>query len=322
MAHNHITQITMTHLFKHSLVIIAAILLIACGSNNSGAKAQEQIQKQFPMLSLSSQKSIVNDLSKAMNDLANASIPFGGDTETVWAASQVDSLHNVITGTDRPFLEQMTSIYEMTGLVSYGLNYRQSIFGLYVCPDEAGYAYHSMNVCDSLVNNVAKTGFKDIMAIADLSGHAYYYTQLYMFIHCKLNDVEEYNAADVGRPLYNLEMLRFLKDMDFYSDNELIKMYFLLDVVSFFKTYCDLTTLFCPNEEQWKANGEEIIEIATYFDKMAAPVMKIIGSETPQKLEMTDEEFEVFMLKSTEYKVSMLQMITKGMKVIAEKMNL
>ena len=143
-----------------------------------------------------------------------------------------------------------------------------------------------------------------------------------MFIHCKLNDVEEYNAADVGRPLYNLAMLRFLKDMDFYSDNEIIKMYFLLDVVSFFKTYCDLTTLFCPNEEQWKANGEEIIEIATYFDKMAAPVMNIIGSETPQKLEMTDEEFEVFMLKSTEYKVSMLQMITKGMKVIAEKMNL
>lgn len=297
---------------RHTLITLAITFLLACGGNYSEVKAQDNVQNQFPMLSLSSQKSIVNDLSKALNDLAEASIPFGGDTETIWAVSQVDSLNNVITSTDRPFLEQMTSIYEMTGLISYGLNYQPSVYGLYVCPDEANHAFHSMSVCDSLVNNVAKTGFKDIMAVADLSGHAYYYTQLYLLMVSRLNGDDEYNDADVGRPLYNLGLMRYLKEMDTFSDDELIKMHFIIDAVSFFKAYCDLTNAFCPSEEQWRANGEKIYEIALYFDEMSAPVM----SGTPDKLEMTDEEFEAFMLKTTAYKVSMLQMLTNGMNTI------
>ena len=64
----------------------------------------------------------------------------------------------------------------------------------------------------------------------------------------------------------------------------------------------EMTGLICPSEEQWRANGEKIYEIALYFDKMSAPVM----SSIPDKLEMTDEEFEAFML----------QMLTNGMNTI------
>lgn len=200
--------------------------------------------------------------------LAEASIPIGGDTETSWAASVVDSLHNVITKQDLPFLEKMTRIYEMNGLFAYGMNYAISIYGLYVCPEEAGFAYHSMPVCDSLVNKAASSGYNDIMEIADLSAHTYFYNQFYLTILNKLNQNDDFNDRDLGFPLQALGMLRDVKSRGKYSDSDLIKMFFALDAVSFFKTFCPLTVNFAYTEEQYNLNRTKIVEYATYICKL------------------------------------------------------
>lgn len=291
----------MKHFLTLLFILTASLGVIHCTPKTENA---------FPLLDEGTQKSIIQDLSIALNKMAEASIPIGGDTETSWAASVVDSLHNVITEQDLPFLEKMTRIYEMNGLFAYGMNYAISIYGLYVCPEEAGFAYHSMPVCDSLVNKAASSGYNDIMEIADLSAHTYFYNQLYLTILNKLNQNDDFNDRDLGFPLQALGMLRDVKSRGKYSDSDLIKMFFALDAVSFFKTFCPLTVNFTYTEEQYNLNRTKIVEYATYIDSVSSKAFNVVYSETDEPLEISDKEFEEFMIKTTAIKVDMMNLLT------------
>ena len=85
-------------------VIFCSLFFLQCATN---------AQNPFPLLSEKTQETIVTDLSTALNELAQASIPVGGDDETYWAASMVDSLYKVVTVKNRPFLEQIATIHHM-----------------------------------------------------------------------------------------------------------------------------------------------------------------------------------------------------------------
>ena len=276
-------------------------------------------EDSFPLIKKENQLTIVRDLSSTLYEMAQASLPIGGDTETSWAISEVGKLHQDITTKKLPFLQQMTMIYEMIGYFSYGMNYAISNFGLYSCPTESNHALHSMQVCDSLVNNVKKSGYKDIMTVADLAGHSYYYTQLYLYIFNKVNGNDEYRDRDFQYPLKNLGLLRHVHENRVFSENDFLKAYFILDAVCFFKTFCSLSSWFSSSEEQYNNNRSKIIEYATYLDQISTPVFKTIYADDKGFLTMTDEEFESFMLKSAEMKVDIMQMITEGMKQITQK---
>lgn len=62
---------------------------------------------------------------------------------------------------------------------------------------------------------------------------------------------------------------------------------------------------------------KKIIEYATYLDKVSTPVFDAIYTGEKTSLTMTDEEFEKFMLGSTEMKVGIMNMITESMIQIA-----
>ena len=54
-------------------VLLCALMSVQCVSN---------AQNAFPILTQKAQKTIITDLSSALNDMAQASIPVGGDEET------------------------------------------------------------------------------------------------------------------------------------------------------------------------------------------------------------------------------------------------
>lgn len=228
---------------KHYMLLATIVLALSSSCCSSYA------EDSFPLIKKENQQAIINSLSHSLCEMAQASIPIGGDTETSWAVSEVQKLHQEVTTKKRPFLQQMSAIYEMTGYFSYGMNYAISNFGLYSCPTEANHALHSMQVCDSLAANVRKSGCKDMMAIADLACHSYYYTQLYLFILNKINGNEEYKDRDLGYPLQNLGLLRDIYEKQLFGENDFLKAYFVLDAVCFFKTFCSLSSWFSPSDD-------------------------------------------------------------------------
>ena len=280
-------------------VILCSLFSAQCVTN---------AQTPFPLLSEKTQDAIIADLSTAINNLAQASKPVGGDDETYWAASMVDSLYKVVTVENRPFLEQIATIHHMNSYFAYGMNYFSSVVGMYSCPEEAGFARYSVQVCDSLVNNAKVTGYKVIMAVAALSAYSYFYTQLYMTMLHKINGHKDFEDRDLGYPLQNLGLLRYAKEKGVFSENEIFKMYFVFDAVCFFKTYYGLIMSFTYSEEHHNSTHSTLIDYAKDIDAISAPVFNAAYSEEYMGM-MTDAEFEDIMLKLTDIKVNMMEIL-------------
>lgn len=275
-------------------------------------------QTSFTLLSEKTQEAIITDLSTAINNLAQASKPVGGDDETYWAASMVDSLYKVVTVQNQPFLEQIATIHHMNSYFAYGMNYFSSVVGMYSCPEEAGYARYSVQVCDSLANNARVTGYKDIMAVADLSAYSYFYTQLYVTMLHKINGHKDFKDRDLGYPLQNLGLLRYVNEKGVFTEEELIKIYFAFDAVCFYKSYYGYLMSLTYDDTQRKNTHEKLIEYAYYIDEISGPFFEAVYADEYQPLKMTNDEFEAFMLKATEIKVDIMRLLAEQFQLISE----
>ena len=276
-------------------------------------------QTSFTLLSEKTQEAIITDLSIAINNLAQASKPVGGDDETYWAASMVDSLYKVVTVQNKPFLEQIATIHHMNSYFAYGMNYFSSVVGMYSCPEEAGYARYSVQVCDSLANNARVTGYKDIMAVADLSAYSYFYTQLYVTMLHKINGHKDFEDRDLGYPLQNLGLLRYVNEKGAFTEEELTKIYFAFDAVCFYKSYYGYLMSLTYDDTQRKKTHEKLIEYAYYIDEVSGPFFEAVYADEYQPLKMTNDEFEVFMLKAAEIKVDIMRLLTEQFQLIAKE---
>lgn len=284
------------------------IILIVCSFilTNNNIKADNK----FRLLKETTQKEIIEHLGCAIRDMAIASIPVGGDDETYWAASVVDSLNKTLTQGDRTFLENIATIHHMNSYFAYGMNYFSSVIGLYSCPEEAGYARYSVSVCDSLANNAKVSSYEDILTIADLGAYSYFYTQLYVTMLHKINGHSDYKDNDLGFSLRALGLLRYAKEAKIFTDDEMVKMYFVLDAVSFYKSYCGYVLSLTYDDVQRKLSQEKLIEYAYYIDEISSPIFDAIYSKRNKSLKMTDQEFEEFMIKITRIKVDILNLLT------------
>ena len=295
---------------------ILKILLIVCLLifTNSNIIADNK----FPLLKEETQKEIINQLGAAIREMAIASRPVGGDSETYWAASVVDSLQKTLSHSGRSFMENMTTIHHMNSYFAYGMNYFSSVIGLYSCPKEAGYARYSVSVCDSLANNAKISSYEDVLAIADLGAYSYYYTQLYVTMLHKINGHSDFVDNDLGFSLRALSLLKHAKSADIFTENDVVKIYFVLDAVSFYKTYCGYL-LSLTYDIKRKLLREKLIEYAYYIDEISSPVFDAIYSGKTESLKMTDQTFEEFMIKMSGIKVDMMARLTSEFISISEE---
>jgi hypothetical protein len=231
----------------------------------------------------------------------------------------VDSLYKVVTVQNKPFLEQISTIHHMNSYFAYGMNYFSSVVGMYSCPEEAGYARYSVQVCDSLANNAKVAGYKDIMAVADLSAYSYFYTQLYVTMLHKINGHKDFKDRDLGYPLQNLGLLRYVNEKGVFTEEELTKIYFAFDAVCFYKSYYGYLMSLTYDDTQRKKTHEKLIEYAYYIDEVSGPFFEAVYADEYQPLKMTNDEFEVFMLKATEIKVDIMRLLTEQFQLIAKE---
>lgn len=271
----------------------------------------------IPKLSLETQRSIVNDLSNAYNKLARASIPIGGDTETEWAANQVDSLCTAVTTSDRPFIQQMTDIYMMNSLFAYGLNYAPSCYSIYFAMDDERFgellklARLGSIYGEAIVNDIKSSGYQDVISLNELSANAYVCTQFYLTMMSKLNEVEDFSDPDLCFPFTLFNQLIDIQQRGIFSERDLWVTFFVFDAINFYKVYAAYLNAYLITQE----DAEYVLSIsmpyAYYIDNAAGPIFTAAESTEPVSLGMSDQWFEDFMLKSTAIKVDMLNQLTK-----------
>lgn len=186
------------------------------------------------------------------------------------------------------------------------MNYALSIMGMSSSPSsEAGQALHSISICDSLMNDVKASEYKDIMSIARLSSCSYYLVLLNNTLYHRIYTDPNYKDEKLDIPFYYLSLLKDIKERKTFSEKELIEIYFILDLISFFKAYCPFIMEFTSEDRD-----KEIIDYGYKIDAISKPILEAIAPDKNKPLVLTTAEFEEIMLKSTEIKVKMMNLLT------------
>ena len=73
------------------------------------------------------------------------------------------------------------------------------------------------------------------------------------------------------------------------------------------------------DDTQRKNTHEKLIEYAYYIDEVSGPFFEAVYADEYHPLKMTNDEFEVFMLKMTGIKVDMMRRLTEQFVLIARE---
>ena len=73
------------------------------------------------------------------------------------------------------------------------------------------------------------------------------------------------------------------------------------------------------DDTQRKKTHEKLIEYAYYIDEVSGPFFEAVYADEQQRLKMTNDEFEAFMLKATEIKVDIMRLLTEQFQLIAKE---
>lgn len=302
---------------KNSLLSILAVIAISLCFNGA-ANAQDQIVP----LKKETQVKIIKDLSNAYSELAKTSIPIGGDTETEWAAMQVDSLKNALNGSQLPFLRQYADIYRMNALYAYGLNYAPSMLSAIIIMDDSSLsdwvkiARLGPQYCDAITAEFIEGGYKDILALAESSTYAHASAQVYLTLINRLNGNKEYQDSELGFPINLFTQFEDICTKKIFSERDLAITHLVFEAICFFKIFCNQIGHFACTQNDVSYLKNEILEYANYIDAVASPIFQAAASTAPVSFNMTDKEFETFMLTCTAIKVDMLQHLTQQFQII------
>lgn len=134
----------------------------------------------------------------------------------------------------------------------------------------------------------------------------------------KINGHKDFKDLDLGYPLQNLGLLRYVNEKGVFTEEELTKIYFAFDAVCFYKSYYGYLMSLTYDDTQRKKTHEKLIKYAYYIDEVSGPFFEAVYSDQYQPLKMTNDEFEAFMLKATEIKVDIMRLLTEQFQLIAE----
>ena len=135
----------------------------------------------------------------------------------------------------------------------------------------------------------------------------------------KINGHSDFVDNDLGFSLRALSLLKHAKSADIFTENDVVKIYFVLDAVSFYKTYCGYLLSLTYDDVKRKLLREKLIEYAYYIDEISSPVFDAIYSGKTESLKMTDQAFEEFMIKMSGIKVDMMARLTSEFISISEE---
>lgn len=137
------------------------ILLFACCS--------QQTKKENEISDSDWHNEVIVPYAEAFNEIAKVSPIIGGDTETEWAASQIDSLYHVIKSKPISITEKFANIAKMQSYMAYGISYFLSVVGIHSEPNTANRVHNICYETDSLFNELKNDNFQPNENLSNLS---------------------------------------------------------------------------------------------------------------------------------------------------------
>lgn len=289
--------------------IICVLIAICCVliSSQACCDSKKTINVEWQLLSDSAQKTIVLDYVNALDSFALAMPVIGGDTESAWAADTVHTMAQRVRGRKDSYLESWADIYLMYDYLAYGMSYFNAIIGLYeASPELSYYTINDMiSLCDSLHEAFVSDGCKDLKSLSDFAFVSIHNMQLFYTLNGKTQN-SDFEDPDFGFSLQCMLAVDSLCMTEQFSDIEVYQAYCFLESSAFFKMIIPLMRLFDKPSGLAKENQALVIEIASYFDEKAIPVMNYFSEGTKIRF-LSDTDFEEYMLRATNYKTALLR---------------
>lgn len=301
--------------------LLVSVCLISWGASSCNATQKNQTDEVvFLNYNGDFHKDIIRPQVTALTEVAKVIYPrVCDDTETEWAAYQVDSLANVLlSNVSMPKGEQLARLYELENLTCYGMSYFSAIIGTYTNPEEAGESLSSVRRSHAFMDTLRTDGYRNAQLLNDFEQSVYFNFSGFMILSSGYSDGEPPFVTD------NINMNKMNYACDNYlfknlnNDTQAYRYSAYINNTTFFMTFCPLA-FWIGGEEFQKDNQEEYMKIGSWFDEKTAPVISAIRNNTTDKLpELSTEEYSSFLKQSAEYRAKLLHFLAKAILTLKE----
>lgn len=300
-------------------ILFSIIVLTSCHSKVANTE-QSASQENGDFLAYNGDfhKEIVAPQVKAWQEVAKVMYPrVCDDTETEWAAQQVDSLATALLGNHNiPNGEQLDRLYEIENMVCYGMSYFSAVIGTYSNPEEASEALSLMQRSYAFSDTLKIDGYKNAQLLNDFEQSVYFNFGNFMILGTQYRDGEpQFVTNNINMNEYNFAadyyLFQQLKD-----DTQAFRYCTYINNTSFFMTLCPLA-FWLAGEEFQQANQEEYMKIGSWYDEKAAPVISALQNGSINLITpISDDEYSSFLKQSSEYRAQLISLFAKAILTI------
>ena len=304
---------------KHIISILVACLLLgstSCKGNNRLETSGSS--DNFLAFNGNFHEEIIKPEVNAWKKVARVMYPrVCDDTETQWAASQVDSMGTALL--EHPTMsngEQLAKLYEIQNMIAYGMSYFVSVIGTYTNPEAAENARMIMQHSYASIDSLKSFGFENGRLLIVFEQSAYANFGIFMELGTQYADGEPsfvannqemnmMNAAKTDALFKNLK-----------NETQAFRYSSIVNNTTFFMTYCPLAFWLAGNDFQ-QARQDEYIKMGEWFDEQAAKVNNAIyNNEIAGLPPLSSEEFTNFARQASAYRVRLIDLLEKGISSI------
>lgn len=298
---NMITFIAMKQ--KSILLAITIASLMGCSGHKSSVSYQDMVMSY----------------ADALNEYAKVIPIVGMDTESAWAANEVQAMRDSISTGSMSMRESLAMIYRMQTMASYGLNYALSVFAMPTAEGEnAAYAFHSASVFNEHYSIERSNGFQRDSALCSLGDKSFFYTQIYANLYNELHGVNAFSTIDFGCSLQFGALVSYLLDEGLES-SDVMKVHTIIDGYSFFQSYVPLVRGFCMDEEVDSVQRPIIIKAANFFDGQMDKLFRKCAKSNDSIHAYLEKNFDSYVSKSLDYRLKILGFLTDNISYCARE---
>lgn len=239
------------------------------------------------------------------------------DTETQWAASQVDSLGTALL--EHPTMsngEKLAKLYEIQNMIAYGMSYFVSVIGTHTNPEAAENALMIVQDSYASIDSLKSSGFENARLLIAFEQFAYANFGIFMELGTQYADGEPSFVAKNQE----MNMMNAAKTNALFKNlkNEIQAFRYstIVNNTTFFMTYCPLAFWLAGNDFQL-AHQDEYIKIGGWLDEQAAKVNNAIYSNEIAGLpQLSSEEVTNFARQASAYRVRLIHLLEEGISSI------
>ena len=254
------------------------------------------------------------------NELAKVSPIIGGDTESYWAASVVDSICTVSKTKPYNYYEQVALCNLAQETMAYGMSYFTAILGTSRHKEFSDELLSTIPRIKKMYKALSDSKFTELRLITEDTHNVTIEYAMYFCLYSMVEQNDPFNCKNQVTA-----MISFVDEQEqiFKTVSDSIQAFRLCSVIeqsAFFITYCSMFNAF-KSLEQHEKTKDSVNSIARWFDSHTMPIESELNKKSPDlsTFYMDDQAYFEFMKEATIRKVTLLGYIVEAIKNIEKE---